>query len=546
MPIESPHPSITIPPADIWSFFLERPDRPYPNNHVLFVDVATNQKLTYSQFRWSAERFGSGLQEQWGWRKGDVLATMTPNHIDIAPAIFGTQLVGGVVCPLNFMYTVDELVSQLTSSKAKGLLTNTTCLDVACKAASKVGLPLDRVLLVGDVKPTTTSVRHFSTLKSLSSVERVTINPKEDLAYLVYSSGTTGVPKGVMLTHENINANTVQKLAADGQGPDWRTDKSIGFLPMYHIYGIAALILAPVFYGSTAYIMQGFDLPKFCETVQHERITIAWIVPPVALALAKAPIVDQYDLKSLRDLHSSAAPAPLEIITAVNKRIGAPVRQAYGLSEAAPAVCSQRIEDWDKPMGTSGRLLPNMSAKLMKDGNEVDAGTGEGELCLKGPNIFKGYYNNTEATAGAFDAEGWYHTGDVGKFDEHGNLFITDRLKELIKYNGFQVAPAELEALLLGHPAVADVAVIGVYDASRTTELPRAYIVAAPGYKGDKKLEGEMHEWFNKRVAPHKKLRGGIRLVEAVPKSNAGKILRRVLVEQAKAEEAEKAVKARL
>jgi acyl-CoA synthetase (AMP-forming)/AMP-acid ligase II len=187
-----------------------------------------------------------------------------------------------------------------------------------------------------------------------------------------------------------------------------------------------------------------------------------------------------------------------------------------------------------------------MSAKLMKDDKEVEAGTGDGELYLKGPNIFKGYYNNPEATAGAFDAEGWYHTGDVGKFDEHGNLFITDRLKELIKYNGFQVAPAELEALLLGHPAVSDVAVIGVYDASRITELPRAYIVAAPGYDGDKKLESEMHEWFNKRVAPHKKLRGGIRFVEAVPKSNAGKILRRVLVEQAKAEEAEKAVKARL
>ncbi|RII05543.1 AMP-dependent synthetase/ligase [Alternaria sp. MG1] len=471
---------------------------------------------------------------------------MTPNQIDIVPAIFGTQLVGGVVCPLNFMYTVDELVSQLTSSKAKGLLTNTTCLDVACKAASKVGLPLDRILLVGNYKPTTTAVRHFSTLKSSSSVKPVTIDPKEDLAYLVYSSGTTGVPKGVMLTHENIITNTVQKLAADGRGQDWRTDKSIGFLPMYHIYGIAALILAPVFYGSTAYVMQGFDLQKFCETVQKEKITIAWIVPPVALALAKAPIVDQYDLKSLRDLHSSAAPAPLEIITAVNKRIEAPVRQAYGLSEAAPAVCSQRIEDWDKPMGTSGRLLPNMSAKLVKDGKEVDAGTGDGELCLKGPNIFKGYYNNPEATAGAFDADGWYHTGDVGKFDRHGNLFITDRLKELIKYNGFQVAPAELEALLLGHPAVADVAVIGVYDASRITELPRAYIVAAPGYNGDKKLESEMHEWFNKRVAPHKKLRGGIRFVEAVPKSNAGKILRRVLVEQAKEEDTEKAVKARL
>jgi acyl-CoA synthetase (AMP-forming)/AMP-acid ligase II len=293
--------------------------------------------------------------------------------------------------------------------------------------------------------------------------------------------------------------------------------------------------------------MQSFDLVKFCQTVQREKITIAWIVPPVALALAKAPIVDQYNLKSLRDLHCSAAPVPTEIITTLHQRIGAPVRQAYGLSEASPAVSAQRIEEWNKPIGTSGRLLPNMSARLMTtDGKEVEARGGEGEVCLKGPNIFKGYYNNPEATAAAFDAEGWYHTGDVGKFDEHGNLYVTDRLKELIKYNGFQVAPAELEALLIQHPAVADVAVVGVYVESRVTELPRAYIVVTAGYKGDEKLEEELHKWFNERVAPHKKLRGGIRFVEAVPKSNAGKILRRVLVEQAKADEAEKIAKARL
>jgi acyl-CoA synthetase (AMP-forming)/AMP-acid ligase II len=348
-----------------------------------------------------------------------------------------------------------------------------------------------------------------------------------------------------MLTHENIVANITQGTTA-GHSQDWKTDKSVGFLPMYHIYGIAALLLTPVFYGATAYVMQGFDLQKFCETVDHEKITIAWIVPPVALALAKAPIVDQYSFKSLRDIQSAAAPTPVEIITAVHKRLGAPIRQAYGLSEAAPAVCLQRIEDWNNPIGTCGRLIPNMSAKIIADGKEVAAGGGDGELCLKGPNIFKGYYNNPEATAGAFDADGWYHTGDVARFDEHGNLYVTDRLKELIKYNGFQVAPAELEALLLGHPAVADVAVIGVYAESRVTELPRAYIVGAPGYECDDKLAEELHKWLNERVAPHKKLRGGIRFAEAVPKSNAGKILRRVLVEQAKAEEAEKPVKARL
>jgi 4-coumarate--CoA ligase len=291
--------------------------------------------------------------------------------------------------------------------------------------------------------------------------------------------------------------------------------------------------------------MQTFDLPKFCGTVQDEKITIAYIVPPVALALAKHPLVDQYNLKSLHFMHSSAAPAPKEVITAVYDRLKIPIRQGYGLSEAAPGVSSQQTENWNKPIGTSGQLSPSLSGKFVKDGKEVSIGE-EGELCLKGPNIFKGYYNNPKATAEAFDDEGWYHTGDIGRADEQGNIYITDRLKELIKYNGFQVAPAQLEDLLLGHPAVADVAVIGVYSSARATELPRAYIVAAAGYKGDSKLEEELHKWFNERVSPHKKLRGGIRFVDAVPKSNAGKILRRVLVDQAKAEEAKENVKARL
>jgi 4-coumarate--CoA ligase len=537
-------------------YFLETPN----TIAVLFVDVATNRKLTYLQLRSSAEQFGRGLQEQWCWCKGDVLAIMAPNTIDIAPATFGALLVGGVVCPINYMYTVDELVSQLTSSKAKGLLTNMACLGVAHKAASKIGLSLDRILLIDDHKPTK-AFRHFSTLKGASKcAERVNIDPKEDLAYLVYSSGTTGVPKGVMLTHKNIIANMIQRTIADGNDMDWETERRLSFLPMYHIYGrfcvpaverllmyagIAVLLLAPILNGVTTYIMQSFDLQKFCKTVESENITIAYIVPPVALVLAKSPMVDQYNLKSLRDLHSSAAPAPVGIITTLHKRLGASVRQSYGLSEAAPGVCSQRSTDWNNSIGTCGCLLPSMSAKLVNNGKEVEAGR-EGEVCLKGPNIFEGYYNNPKATTEAFDKEGWYHTGDVGKFDKYGNLSITDRLKELIKYNGFQVAPAEIESILLGHPAIADVAVIGVWTEARVTELPRAYVVLAPGYKSDRGLEEELHEWYNERVSPHKKLRGGIRFVKVVPKSDAGKILRRVLVEQAKLEESENIVKPRL
>jgi acyl-CoA synthetase (AMP-forming)/AMP-acid ligase II len=206
---------------------------------VLFVDVATGKRLTFNQIRASGEQFGKGLQEQWDWRKGDVLATVSPNNIELVSATFGALRVGGVICPLNFMYTVDELVSQLKSSKAKGLITNLACLEVVREAASKVGLPLGRILLVGDTDPKNT-VLHFSSLRSISGrTARITIDPKEDLAYLVYSSGTTGLPKGVMLTHANIVANTIQMVAAEG--PDithWKKDRSLGFLPMYHIYGM--------------------------------------------------------------------------------------------------------------------------------------------------------------------------------------------------------------------------------------------------------------------------------------------------------------------
>ncbi|KAI4743702.1 hypothetical protein E4T50_05926 [Aureobasidium sp. EXF-12298] len=203
------------------------------------------------------------------------------------------------------------------------------------------------------------------------------------------------------------------------------------------------------------------------------------------------------------------------------------------------------LSDWDKPIGSTGRPAPNMSLKIMQDGREMQCGE-EGELWIRGPNIFKGYYRDTRATTAAIDAEGWYRSGDIGYFDKHDNIFITDRLKELIKYNGYQVPPAQLEALLIGHPAVLDVAVIGAYSEEKATELPRAYIVLVEGHKAGTKMQEDLHQWLNKQVVPYKRLRGGIRFVDAIPKSTAGKILRRVLVEQARKEQAAASLKSHL
>ncbi|KIW30608.1 uncharacterized protein PV07_06341 [Cladophialophora immunda] len=535
MPIESAHPPISIPAVDVWTFLFDRTDREYPEDHVVYVDVAAQQQHTLRDVRDAARRFGQGVQSQWNWRKGDVMAVFTPNSAEIAPVTFGTLWAGGIACPFNNLYTVGELVSQLKSSQAKALTTHVACLETAREAALLAGLPLDRIILVGPRDPKG-RFQHFSDLQGSSTVvEKVSIDPKEDLAFLVYSSGTTGLPKGVMLTHENIVTNLLQGIVMDAQRTHWSRDRTIGFLPLYHIYGLAVLLLSPVYRGITVYIMQRFELEPFCRIIQQEHITIAYVVPPVVLLLAKHPLIAKYNLSSLRMMHSSAAPLTNDLVEMVYKRLKVPIKQGYGLSEASPGVASQSWEQWNKTVGSAGTLLPSISLKCMDDGKEVALGE-TGEIWIKGPNICKGYYNNPKATADSITLDGWYRTGDIGYIDKDHNLYITDRVKELIKYNGFQVAPAQLEGLLLAHPAVNDVAVIGVYSPERATELPRAYVVAAKGYASGPALEKDICDWLHQKVAPHKRLRGGIRFVDAIPKSNAGKVLRRVLAEQAKKE----------
>ena len=291
--------------------------------------------------------------------------------------------------------------------------------------------------------------------------------------------------------------------------------------------------------------MAKFDIEKFCYNIQRYNITFAYVVPPVVLLLGKHPVVDKYDLSSLRMLNSGAAPLTQDLVHAVHDRIKVPIKQGYGLSETSPTTHTQPWELWDKCIGSVGTMLPNQTAKYMSP-EETEVPIGQtGELWIKGPNIFKGYLNNAEGTSNALTSDGYFKTGDVGHQDRDGNFFITDRVKELIKYKGFQVPPAELEGLLLGHPAVNDVAVIGVYDKAQATEVPRAYVVVKERVSADNKMAAEIASWLQEKVASHKRLRGGVTFVDEIPKSAAGKILRRVLKVRA-AEEEKQAVKPRL
>lgn len=300
--------------------------------------------------------------------------------------------------------------------------------------------------------------------------------------------------------------------------------------------------------------MSKFDIEKFCAHIQNYKITFSFVVPPVVLLLSKHPVVAKYDLSSLRMMNSGAAPLTRELVEAVYARLKAPVKQGYGLSESSPTSHTQRWEEWHTHIGSVGKMTPNMEAKYMtipEDGSEPrEVPAGEvGELYMRGPNIFLGYHNNPAATADCLSPDGWFRTGDVGYQDKDGNFYITDRVKELIKYKGFQVAPAELEGILIDNDAIDDVAVVGIESEAHGTEVPLAFVVRSAKSKASgcsaEEEAASIISWLDGKVAYHKRLRGGVRFVDTIPKSPSGKILRRFLKKKAVEEEAGK-VKAKL
>ncbi|KAH8817224.1 4-coumarate-CoA ligase 2 [Xylogone sp. PMI_703] len=540
MPTESSYSPIHLPDCDLWDFLFERKDKPFPDDKVIYHDPVRNLTHTYNTIKSTAVKFGQSLVSNWGWRKGDVLATYTPNSIDFPAVIWGTHWAGGVISPANQAYTAEELAFQLKDSGAKGIVTHESVLEKAKRAAVIAGIPRDRILLLGpkDASRTTNS-KHFTDLVNSDSftslISRVKIDPRMDLAFLMYSSGTSGLPKGVRLSHYNIIANTLQITTVEAGVLSWNGnndnggDRVIAFLPFSHIYGLQTLVFQSFYTGFTLVVMDRFELEQFCKIVQHHRVTYAYVAPPVLLLLSKHPIVDKYNISSLRGMVSAAAPLTKELIQSVYSRLHVPVKQGFGISETSPWTHVQRWQDWDTSIGSIGKLLPNLTVKYMSsEGEEVPCGE-VGELWIKGPNVFLGYHNNLSATMNCTTKDGYFKTGDIGYQDAKGNFYITDRLKEMIKYKGFQVAPAELEGLLASHPHVADVAVLGVWKEELASEVPRAYVVPALHTTPDSKTAKELENWLNEKVSRHKRLRGGVQWIEKVPKSPSGKILRRVL-----------------
>ncbi|OAL56032.1 acetyl-CoA synthetase-like protein [Pyrenochaeta sp. DS3sAY3a] len=543
------HREIDIPKVDLWDFLFERGDKEWPDDKIIYICPEEKRHYTYRTVRDAALRFGKGLSASWRLDKGDVISLFAFNNIDTPSILWGCLWAGLSVAPSSPLMNAREYAFQLKDSGAKGIVTQPALLTIATQAAELAGIAAERIILIVNAKDGARPNGHLTTAmisekaSGYSLPRKRCLKPDADMAFLCYSSGTTGHPKGVVLTHTNIIANILQNRACDSQHMTWHTDdvsdprakgnKAIGFLPFYHIYGLTCLVHVSLYAGLSLIVMPRFDLRKFCSHVQDFKVTFANVVPPVVLLLAKDPAVDEFDLRSLHMLNCGAAPLSKELASALYTRLRVPVKQGYGLTETSPTTHLQAWDRWHVG-GSIGYLLPNQVATFVdEDGTAVPTGT-TGELWIKGPNVFKGYYNNPRATKEAFSPDGFFKTGDIGHVDDKGNFFITDRAKELIKYKGFQVAPAELEDVLLGHPKVNDVAVIGVYDKEAASELPRAYIVPASGVKAGSKTKQEISDWLADRVSNYKRLRGGVHWVTEIPKSSTGKILRRVLKNEAK------------
>jgi acyl-CoA synthetase (AMP-forming)/AMP-acid ligase II len=515
MIFRSPYPDIAIPDTPLTPLVLRHAaqlgDKP------ALIDGASGRVLTYRQLAKGVCRAAAGLARR-GFQKGEVLAICAPNILEYAVAFHAAASLGGIVTTINPLCTVGELAHRLNDSQARYLLTTPDSLDQAREAA--VGSPVRELLVIGTA-PGATSFASLLADDDRAAAD-VAIDAAEDLVALLYSSGTSGLPKGVMLTHRNLVAGLHQLTASDAIAAD---DIVFGILPFFHVYGLSVLHLV-LSQGATLVIMPRFELTSCLKALQDHRVTFAYLAPPVVVQLAKHPLVDQYDLFRLRVMHSGGAPLSEAVARGCAARLGCRIKQGYALTEGYPAI---RVGASDPPnleVSSVGRCVSNTECKVVDPETGAELGPGQpGELWLRGPQVMRGYLNQPVASAEAIVGDGWLRTGDIGFADEKGFFTIVDRLKELIKYKGYQVAPAELEAVLLAHPSVADAAVIPSPD-EVAGEVPKAFVVL----REDATVEGIM-AFVAERVAPYKKIRR-IEFVDQIPKSASGKILRRLLVER--------------
>ncbi|KAK9442968.1 phenylacetyl-CoA ligase [Metarhizium brunneum] len=522
------------------------------------ADVA--QRTDYLA-RGIARRLAFNPHEGTEWDRVACLYSL--NTIDYIPFAHAIHRLAGIVTPASAAYSHQELEHQLRSSGARALFTCVPLLENALKAADAAGIPRERVFLLAVPQvasdPGFETIDHLveqgKSLPPLPPLQWVTGQGARQTAFLSYSSGTSGLPKAVMVSHLNVIANIMQIAAVDSVAREQlgvKTQTSVGVLPFSHIYGLTMVALLGHYRGDQVVVLPKFEPATFLNAIQRFKIEQLSIVPPLLIhIITHRDTVSKYDLSSVRYVFSGAAPLGTEVIEGILKLYPSwSIGQGYGMTEASPGISS--TSETDRLVGSSGCLLPGSKAKLIDpDGNQVTAHETRGELLVQSPSVVLGYLHNEKANAETFvhHQDGrWLKTGDevlVRKSPQGTEHFvITDRIKELIKVKGHQVAPAELEAHLLSHPFVSDCAVIPVPD-PRAGEVPKAFVVRARESDGRsaEEVAAAVCQHVERHKARHKWLRGGVQFVDAIPKSASGKILRRVLKDKDRADRKDTAAK---
>lgn len=522
---------LTLPlPQVIMSQFMDEKRK----DKVALLDGSSDSALTYSDCVCASNSFADSLSRL-GIRKGDNVAIVSPNHIHYFTCVMGVLLIGARISPLNPLYAKSELQFPFSLLDVKAIIFHPNCLDAVLEVVPKgiVAIMIDTEYNAAAVGP---EIHRLSTLISTTNAATTVNIPKykdfnpRDLACIPFSSGTTGQSKGVSLTHQNIVANLLQMEAIEGSALTAQELPVICPLPFFHIYGLVIGLFLSMYSGKKLIFLPApFEFKQFLQLIEDHRVDRGYVVPPLVLSLAKQPLVEQFDLTSLRCLVSAAAPLGAEVQRACAERLKCLVKQAWGMSELSPVATyiPDSFANDEKQFGSVGLLVPLTEAKIVDPLSGQDLSQDqEGELWIRGPQVMAGYYDNEAATKATITEDGWLKTGDIARWDADADwLFITDRLKELIKYKGFQVAPAELEALLQSHEHLQDAIVIPVAD-DAAGELPRAYVVkkaTAPNHLSTEDIQA----FVNERVAPHKRLRGGVFFIDQVPKNASGKLLRR-------------------
>ncbi len=518
----SPYRDIAIPEESIFDYLFGGLSE-HELDSVAIIDGTSGAETSYRQLVGRIELLAGALAAR-GVGVGDVVGMLCPNIPAFATVFHGILRAGATVTTINSLYTEEEIANQLTDARATWLFTISPMLAGASTASATANIADDH-LVVLDGADGYPSLREL--LAEGRTAPAVSFDPDTHIAVLPYSSGTTGRPKGVMLSHRNLVANVAQCRVSIGLE---KGDRVLAVLPFFHIYGMTVLLNFAIKERAVLVTMPKFELGECLRVVSEHACTWVFIAPPIAVALAKHPLVDEFDLSKVKVVFSGAAPLDGSLAELVAQRLGCIVSQGYGMTELSPVSHAIPTDRADIDRSSIGFLLANTEARIVDPETGADVAepsegqSARGELLIKGPQVMHGYLGNAEATASTVDADGWLHTGDIATVTPDGIYRIVDRLKELIKYKGYQVAPAVLEAVLLKNPGIADAAVIGVLDADGQ-EVPKAFVVKQ---SGSDISEADVMRFVAEHVAPHEKVRA-VEFIDVIPKSTSGKILRKDL-----------------